>query len=128
MLRQPIMRSYILALVLIGLVVVLLASWFGMYLARGITVPIKLLAEGTQAIAHGDLDYEIPSVGDDEIGQLVDSFNRMTADLRASRAELERRRAYTETLVRNVCAGVVGLDPAGRRYRDQSVRGTDARA
>ena len=112
-LRQPIMRSYFLALMLIGLVVVLLASWFGMYLARGVTVPIKLLAEGTQAIAHGDLDYEIPSVGDDEIGQLVNSFNRMTADLRASQTELERRRAYTETLVRNVSAGVVGLDPQG---------------
>jgi two-component system, NtrC family, nitrogen regulation sensor histidine kinase NtrY len=112
-LRQPIMRSYFLALMLIGLVVVLLASWFGMYLARSVTVPIKLLAEGTQAIAHGDLDYEIPSVGDDEIGQLVNSFNRMTADLRASQTELERRRAYTETLVRNVSAGVVGLDPQG---------------
>jgi two-component system nitrogen regulation sensor histidine kinase NtrY len=98
---------------LIGLVVVLLASWFGMYLARSVTVPIKLLAEGTQAIAHGDLDYEIPSVGDDEIGQLVNSFNQMTADLRASQTELERRRAYTETLVRNVSAGVVGLDPQG---------------
>jgi two-component system, NtrC family, nitrogen regulation sensor histidine kinase NtrY len=112
-LRQPIMRSYFLALMLIGLVVVLLASWFGMYLARGVTVPIKLLAEGTQAIAHGDLEYEIPSVGDDEIGQLVDSFNRMTTDLRASQTELERRRAYTETLLRNVSAGVVGLDPQG---------------
>jgi two-component system nitrogen regulation sensor histidine kinase NtrY len=112
-LRQPIMRSYFLALMLIGLVVVLLASWFGIYLARGVTVPIKLLAEGTQAIAHGDLEYEIPSVGDDEIGQLVDSFNRMTADLRASQTELERRRAYTETLLRNVSAGVVGLDPQG---------------
>ncbi len=112
-LRQPIMRSYFLALMLIGLVVVLLASWFGMYLARGVTVPIKLLAEGTQAIAHGDLEHEIPSVGDDEIGQLVNSFNRMTGDLRASQTELERRRAYTETLLRNVSAGVVGLDPQG---------------
>ena len=112
-LRQPIMRSYFLALMLIGLVVVLLASWFGMFLARGVTVPIKLLAEGTQAIAHGDLEYEIPSVGDDEIGQLVNSFNRMTGDLRSSQTELERRRAYTETLLRNVSAGVVGLDPQG---------------
>ena len=99
---------------LIGLAVVLLASWFGMYLARGITGPIKLLAEGTQAVAAGNLNYEIPPVGDDEIGQLVDSFNRMTTDLRASRAELERRRRYTETLLRNVSAGVVGLNPEGR--------------
>ncbi len=113
-LHQPIMHSYVVALVLIALAVVLLASWFGIYLARGITGPIKLLAEGTQAIAAGNLTYEIPPVGDDEIGHLVGSFNRMTADLRASRAELERRRHYTETLLRNVSAGVVGLDPEGR--------------
>ena len=112
-LRQPILNSYLLALVLIGLVVVPLASWFGIFLARGITGPIKLLARGTQAIAGGDLNYRIPAVGDDEIGQLVDSFNQMTADLRASAAELERRRRYTETLLRNVSAGVVGLDRDG---------------
>ena len=112
-LRQPIMHSYVLALLLIGLVVVLLASWFGIYLARGITGPIKLLAEGTQAVAGGNLNYEIAPVGDDEIGHLVYSFNRMTADLRASRSELERRRQYTETLLRNVSAGVVGLDREG---------------
>jgi two-component system, NtrC family, nitrogen regulation sensor histidine kinase NtrY len=112
-LRQPILRSYLLALVLIGLVVVTLASWFGMYLARGITGPIKLLAQGTEAIAAGDLNYKIPPVGDDELGHLVSSFNQMTADLRASTTELEQRRRYTETLLRNVSAGVVGLDSEG---------------
>lgn len=112
-LHQPIMNSYVLALVLIGLAVVLLASWFGMYLARGITGPIKLLAEGTQAVAGGNLNYEIPPIGDDELGHLVASFNRMTTDLRASRSELERRRVYTETLLRNVSAGVLGLNPEG---------------
>ena len=113
-LKQPILNSYILALVLIGLVVVLLASWFGMYLARGITGPISELAAGTHAIAGGNLDYTIDPVGDDEIGQLVDSFNQMTTDLRVSQAELERRRRYTETLLKNVSAGVVGLNPEGR--------------
>ena len=118
-LHQPIMHSYILALVLIGLAVVLLASWFGMYLARGITGPIKMLAEGTQAIARGDLDYEIPPVGDDEIGQLVDSFNRMTTDLRASRSELERRRR----LYRNAAA-----QRFGRRRRAGSARASSPRS
>jgi two-component system nitrogen regulation sensor histidine kinase NtrY len=112
-LRQPIVNSYIIALFLIGLVVVLLASWFGMYLARSITIPIKRLLQGTQAIASGNLNYSIPQVGDDEIGRLIGSFNQMTADLRASAAELEHRRRYTETLLKNVSAGVVGLDPEG---------------
>jgi two-component system nitrogen regulation sensor histidine kinase NtrY len=93
---------------------VLLASWFGIYLARKLTGPIKSLAEGTQALAAGNLNYEIAPVGDDEIGHLVESFNRMTSDLRKSRAELERRRRYTETLLLNVSAGVVGLDREGR--------------
>ena len=44
----------------------------------------------------------------------------MTTDLRASRSELERRRVYTETLLRNVSAGVVGLNPEGYRHGDQS--------
>ncbi|MGH7916691.1 MAG: sensor histidine kinase, partial [Candidatus Binataceae bacterium] len=79
----------------------------------GITGPIRQLALGTQAIAGGNLSYEIAPVGDDEIGHLVESFNHMTGDLRASRAELERRRRYTETLLRNVSAGVVGLDADG---------------
>ncbi len=113
-LKQPIMRNYLLALLMIGLVVVLLASWFGIFLARGITVPIKLLAEGTHAVAAGDLSYDITTVRDDEIGHLVTSFNQMTADLRATNAELEQRRRYTETLLSNVSAGVVALDRAGR--------------
>ncbi len=111
-LRQPITHSYLLALVLIGLAVVLLSSWFGIYLARGITGPIRLLAEGIQTITAGNLNFKIAEVGDDEIGQVVESFNQMTADLRASRAEIEQRRRYTETLLRNVSAGVVGLDSA----------------
>ena len=113
-LHQPIMHSYVLALVLIGLAVVLLASWFGIYLARELTGPIKSLAEGTHALAAGNLNYEIAPVGDDEIGHLVESFNRMTSDLRKSRAELEQRRRYIETLLLNVSAGVVGLDREGR--------------
>ncbi|HZY59719.1 MAG TPA: ATP-binding protein [Candidatus Binataceae bacterium] len=113
-LKQPIMRNYLLALLMIGLVVVLLASWFGIFLARGITGPIKLLAEGTHAVAAGDLSHEIPTVSDDEIGHLVTSFNQMTADLRTTNAELEQRRRYTETLLRNVSAGVVALDRSGR--------------
>jgi two-component system nitrogen regulation sensor histidine kinase NtrY len=136
-LRQPIMNSYLLTLVLIGLVVVSLASWFGIFLSRGITGPIKLLARGTQAIAAGDLNYRIPAVGDDELGHLVDSFNQMTADLKASATELERRRQYTETLLRNVSAGVVGLDrdgvittinPCAARLLDLDASGTIGRA
>src|SRR5438034_1005755 len=90
------------------------ATWFGFYMARGITVPIQRLAEGTRAVAHGDLDHRIEGEGEDEIGTLVTAFNRMTAELKTSRTELESRRRYLETLLANITAGVVSADAEGR--------------
>ena len=47
-------------------------------MARGITVPIQLLAEGTRRISEGDLNFKLGINAQDEIGTLVDSFNLMT--------------------------------------------------
>src|SRR5207245_1341721 len=77
-------------------VVLFAATWVGFYIARRITVPIQRLAEGTRAVAQGDLDQRIPGEGHDEIGTLVTAFNRMTAELKTSRTELDSRRRYLE--------------------------------
>lgn len=113
-LQRPIKNSYILTLLLVTLLVVFSATWFGLYVARGITVPIQQLAEGTQQVAQGNWDVQITPSNDDEIGTLVDSFNRMTRDLKRIHGELEQRRRYTETLLANITAGVLSLDPAGK--------------
>ena len=90
--------------------------------------PIQQLAEGTREVAAGNLDYKVQARADDEIGMLVESFNRMTErprpskaqleeayrDLQAKHAELEERRRYTETVLEAVTTGVVSLDPLGR--------------
>lgn len=112
-LKGPIKNTYILTLFLITLVIVFSATWFGLYLAKGIIVPIQKLAEGTHEVAHGNWDYQIEASGDDEIGSLVNSFNQMTRDLKQINLELEQRRQYTETLVANITAGVVSVDPRG---------------
>src|SRR3970282_1771637 len=97
------------------------------YLARGITVPIQQLAEGTRAVASGNLDFKVEAKADDEIGILVNSFNRMTKDLRQGKSELEsanvdlqrsnveldQRRAYMETVLENIATGVLSLDRQG---------------
>src|SRR5581483_8895264 len=44
---------------------------------------------------------------------LVDSFNQMTRDLKQINVELARRGHYVETLLRNIAAGVISVDPAG---------------
>ena len=112
-LKTPIKNSYVLALLLVTLVIIFAATWFGLYLAKGITGPIQQLAEGTHQVAHGNWDYKIESGGDDEIGMLVDSFNQMTSDLKQINVELERRGKFVETLLANIAAGVISVDPAG---------------
>jgi two-component system nitrogen regulation sensor histidine kinase NtrY len=113
-LKAPVKNSYILTLLLITLVIIFAATWCGLYLAKGITVPIQKLAEGTHEVAQGNWDYKIDSGGDDEIGILVESFNQMTRDLKQSNLELEQRKRFVETLLANITAGVIAVDPTGR--------------
>lgn len=119
-LKNPIKLSYIITLSIVTLLIVFSATWFGLYLAKGITVPIQDLAEATHKIAQRNLDHQIDIVADDEIGVLVDSFNQMTRALKQSNEDLEqanmiidRRRKYMETVLRNVSAGVVSIDRDG---------------
>lgn len=109
--RQPLRLGYLLTLAMITLLVLFSAIWFAFYLARELVVPIQRLAEGTEAVARGNYDFQIRASGDDEIGSLVRSFNKMTSDLRGSREEVEQRRLYTETILANLAVGVIGLDP-----------------
>ncbi len=127
LLKKPIKRTFFSTILLVSLLVVFCAIWFGFYLAKTITIPIMELAEGTQKVAEGDLSFNIGLVADDEIGSLVDSFNKMTRDLRISReqlelsarklyeqnVEIEERRQYMEIVLRNVSAGVISLDANG---------------
>lgn len=127
MLKGRIQTGYVLSLLLIALVIIFLATWAGLYLAKGITDPIKELAEATNRLAEGDLDVTIDRVSNDEIGSLVNSFNRMTSDLRQSQQtirqanldlqlsnqELEQRRRYMETVLANVTAGVISINSQG---------------
>jgi two-component system nitrogen regulation sensor histidine kinase NtrY len=126
--KNPVKAQHIALVAGLALVIFMSATWFGFQIAKGITVPIQKLAEGTKAVAAGDLNFRITAKATDEIGVLVDSFNRMTEDLQASKAELEqanlslqssnleleRRRAYTETVLDNIGSGVISVDAEGR--------------
>ncbi len=128
LLDDPIRASYIAVLILITLLIIFAASWMGIYLARQITVPIQLMAEGTLRVAGGDLDVRLEYQSDDEFGYLVESFNRMTGDLKGMKAnleeansslsttyeELERRTKFIETILTNISTAVVVLDRHGR--------------
>jgi two-component system nitrogen regulation sensor histidine kinase NtrY len=88
--KDDLRASHILLFIMVTLLVLLGASWAGLYLARRVTVPIQALAEGTRAISGGDLGHRVDVEADDELGVLIDSFNRMTAELASSKEALER--------------------------------------
>jgi two-component system nitrogen regulation sensor histidine kinase NtrY len=113
-LKKPIKFSYMMALLMVTLLIVFSATWFGFHLAKDITVPIKDLAEATSRIASGDLNFRIQMKAADEIGMLVQSFNQMTGDLQVSRSELEQRKKYMEIVLKNVAAGVISINEKGK--------------
>jgi len=120
LLKNPIKSNYIITLTIVTLVIIFLAIWFGMTLAKGITDPVQDLVLATNRITQGDLDSRINIEADDEIGLLVKSFNQMTVDLKKSKnsveeanLNLEQRRKYMETVLRNVSAGVISVDKNG---------------
>ena len=128
LLGDPIRASYVAVLILITLLIVFSASWMGIYLARQITVPVQLLAEGTEKVAAGDLAVRIEYTSRDEFGHLVSSFNRMTADLEEMKRNLEetnrslsttyeelrRRTQFIETILTNISTGVIVIDRHSR--------------
>jgi two-component system nitrogen regulation sensor histidine kinase NtrY len=100
--------SYLLVIV-IGAIFI-----FGLMLARRISSPIRDLIQGTMKIGSGDLSFTIPKSRDDEIGDLVTSFNKMTTALARSRKTLSERKRYIETIIGNVGAGIIATDSRGR--------------
>ncbi len=119
-LKNPIKFNYLITMSIVTLVIIFLATWFGLTLASGITGPIKDLAQATNKITAGDLDIQIDIEADDEIGLLVKSFNKMTKDLKRSKdglveanLSLEQRRKYMETVLSNVSVGIISTDNNG---------------
>ncbi len=112
--KDPIKRGYRLGFLAVTLTLLLAAIWVALRVSAGITVPIGKLAEGTVALAAGNLDYRIDEKSEDEVGMLIDSFNKMTGDLKSSRERLKQEVGYKETILATIDAGVVSMDRAGR--------------
>jgi len=84
--RQTILASVILVLSVLSVT--------GFLIFTLIRAPVHRLTEGTRAIALGNLDYTIPLQRKDEIGELANSFNTMTGELKRAREELERIQSH----------------------------------
>lgn len=126
--NYPIKSTYFAILIMVSLLILFTATWTGFYVAKRLTIPIEELSKGTEAVAHGNLSYQIPTSGTDEMLKLIVSFNQMTkdlsqnkkdieathADLRNINSELSHRRRYIEVLLESVQSGVISIDENGK--------------
>jgi nitrogen fixation/metabolism regulation signal transduction histidine kinase len=116
-LRNSLKMSFSLALSLVLLMSLLAAIWVAFISIRNITAPVKALVKGTQAVAAGHYDQPLPVMAQDDLGFLVESFNDMTHRIAVARDEtrkvgfeVENQRAYLETILANLTAGVISFD------------------
>mgnify|MGYP002779420434 CR=1 FL=1 len=113
---------FILSYVETALLVLIGAVWLGLAMATSIARPVASLVKAADRVAGGDLTARVTlDRGPEEIANLFQAFNRMTADLaaqqealRAASREAETRRRFIETVLAEVSAGVVSVDGQGR--------------
>ena len=116
---------YMLLLTLLTVLVLFVATWFSMFVAKLVTRPVEALAKATREISEGHLGHRVEVSAADELGELVSSFNRMAAELESNRkkiehsakaltetnTELEQRRRHIETILESIPTGVLSLGP-----------------
>ncbi|MBS0308552.1 MAG: HAMP domain-containing protein [Proteobacteria bacterium] len=115
--RSGLRKMYLFTLTLTLLLAIFGAVASAFLIASELVQPLLLLAEGTKAVAEGDLSPRPIVTTRDELGTLTKSFNTMTRQLSEARAaveknrrELESAKAYLESVLGNMSAGVMVLD------------------
>jgi two-component system nitrogen regulation sensor histidine kinase NtrY len=118
--KVPIKTNYLLILGFLTLIVVFMALWVALRIARGITDSIQGLAQATEQVAAGNLDIKLSLDREDEIGLLVNSFNHMVKELKEGKESLQsayldsdRRRLFMENILDNINSGVIMFDTSG---------------
>jgi len=107
-------KTGLLTLGMLTFLLIFASSWTAFYIARGLTVPIKALAEGADKVARGDLKHRVDVFAEDELALLVSTFNQMSAKLEENSFELSERRRYIETVLQSLSTGVISFDAQNR--------------
>jgi two-component system nitrogen regulation sensor histidine kinase NtrY len=127
-LKRPLEGVYLSLFLMMTLLILVSATWLGLYLAKRITRPVHMLAAGAREIGAGHLDHRIEPETRDEFGSLVEAFNAMAGELATSQhrldrskkdlerknLELDERRRYIETILERIATGVVSVGPDDR--------------
>lgn len=126
--RPVVWRSYVYTLALITIFTLFIAVWLAQFASRQITRPVKALVAATGELAGGHLDYRVKTAAIDELGSLVESFNRMgqtlqtktgqlersNRDLARANAEIDERRQMIDAILESITPGVISVDEHGK--------------
>ncbi|KIU36273.1 ATPase [Methylobacterium radiotolerans] len=120
-LRRSIQITFASVFLLIALIALLSAVWFGMNFANRFVAPIRRLINAADQVASGNFYAQVPTKKTSgDLAHLGESFNKMTQELRRQHAGLiaasdliDTRRRFTEAVLSGVSPGVIGLDAAG---------------
>lgn len=129
--RETITYSFRTSLALIIALTMLFAMWAAFIFSRRLTKPVRILVEGTLAVAAGDLDKKMPVSDRDDFSLLARSFNTMTKRLSDARQEREQARRllqqehdYLHVVLEHLSSGVMTLDEMGIIRRMNTAAGT----
>jgi two-component system nitrogen regulation sensor histidine kinase NtrY len=112
--QRPFRASQLTSLAGVTLLAIFLSIWVGSRLANSLSSPIIELVAGTRRVAKGELDFIITPRQSGELALLVTAFNQMTKELKASYQEIDSRRRFVETVLKEVSSGVVVVNPKGQ--------------
>ncbi|KQT07491.1 PAS domain-containing sensor histidine kinase [Methylobacterium sp. Leaf399] len=120
-LKRSIQITFASVFVLIALIALLSAVWFGLNFANRFVAPIRRLINAADQVASGNFYAQVPArKTDGDLAHLGESFNKMTQELRrqhdgltAASDLIDRRRRFTEAVLSGVSPGVIGVDAAG---------------
>lgn len=112
-LESPLKSIYIIVLLMMTLVILFAAVWFGFYLAKQISTPLVQLGRATRKVAGGDYSPVEVSSGSEEITYLVDNFNQMTHTLDQTTAQLQETAKYIEVVLGHISTGVISVNRQG---------------
>ncbi|WP_373318383.1 sensor histidine kinase NtrY-like [Methylobacterium haplocladii] len=120
-LKRSIQIAFASVFLLIALITLLSAVWFGLSFANRFVEPIRRLINAADQVASGNFYAQVPARRDDgDLGHLGESFNKMTQELRrqhdgltAASELIDRRRRFTEAVLSGVSPGVIGVDAGG---------------
>jgi nitrogen fixation/metabolism regulation signal transduction histidine kinase len=108
--RSGLRKMYIGTLTIALFLALFIAMTLALLLGRQLAYPLIMLLKGTKAVAEGDLSPRPEINTGDELGLLNRQFNVMTKQLLDARNSLEDSKAFSESILSNLTAGVYVLD------------------